>query len=1218
MNTFYPYAFGLKRRFSFFGKKVAALGLIRKCVGGWLLWLTISMASAQNERLFFEHIGLEKGLSQSTINCILQDSLGFIWFGTKGGLNRFDGENFKVFLYNPADSNSLANNIIYALYEDTQGYLWIGTQDGLTVYDRTTERFRSFKKKPNDPNGISNNVVKAITADASGGLWIGTENGLNRLVFPPGFSPITAQPVFTLYQPVIGNPLSVSDTQITTLLTDSRGLIWVGTASAGLNKLIAETGHFIRYLPENGLAGTGITALFEDSQQELWIGTNAGLSRMSRSTSGAPQDQNERIVTFRKNPKDPQSLSSNKVRAIFEGRESGHIWVGTDGDGLNSYHPKRKRFSVYQHDFNDAQSLVSNVVLSVFDDRNGTLWIGTNSGISRLDKQGSRFRLFQKDPSEPNGLSSNNIQTLYKEIKGLLWIGTFDGGLNMYDERTGLYTVYTPTDKVVNGESQEERRMEWLKKYNKKRWREKLKSPAVYLSDKRILSLHRDKRKTLWIGTGSAGLCVLDLEKDRFSYFNAVPDNPDSLSHNTVRTIFEDQKGDIWLGTEGGGLNRFDGKRFNRYVNDENNFLSLSNNDVRAIQEDLSGRIWVGTYGGGLNLLNAQKNTFKRYTKEDGLGLSSNVIFCLENQKDTLWAGTTEGLNMIVLHANPDSVTFKSFTVANGLPNNLVYGILRDEKGFLWLSTNQGISRFNIEEQSFKNYDYRDGLQSNEFNPGAYYRKSDGEILMGGINGFNTFYPSEISDNLHVPKVVITDLKIFNKSVVPAQSGSLLSKSITFTDTLELQPEDLSFTFEYVGISFTRSEKNSYAYMLENFEENWNYVGNRKFATYTNLSPGTYIFKVKAANNDGIWNEEGSSVTIIVHPPIWQTPLFRILAIAAFMLFSLVTYRARVRTIKTRQKELERQVQERTAEIRKQKDEIEIKNTELEQQKEEIASQRDMLSDKNDEIMAQRNSIEEKRIALEKAQFELMNVNTNLEKMVEERTLQLKDTVQQLSATNHELDTFIYRASHDLKGPLARLHGLAKVALLDPEKHNNTEYLHNIELAALDMRKTLEKLMQIHVIKEELLISETSTKKLATGVVKRFELLLKDQNVQFEPVFDSTEKIKCCTELVSLMIDNMMENAILFRNELNPLIKLKIWVEENHLHIDLKDNGIGIAEEHLPKIFDMFYRGHERSQGNGLGLYLVQKAVERLAGTIQVHTEKDIFTAFLIKIPLIS
>ncbi len=841
--------------------------------------------------LRFDRYSIDDGLSQNSGNSILQDSIGYIWIGTEDGLNRFDGYEFQVFRHDPADPASLSNNHIKAIVEGSSGSLWIGTYGGgLNLLDPETDQFKHFRKVPGDSN-------------------------------------------------------SLSDDQILSMLQDDRGFLWIGTRGGGLNRFEPETGAWRRFQHHSqdpgSLASNDVTALFEDSSGVLWVGTSSGLDRLDRDASTFQHHSHD--------PADPTSISGNVIAAIGEG-QGGDLWVGTAGGGLNRLDRVTASFVHYRHDPEDPWSLSSDIVSSLVIDRFGGLWVGTDDGLYRYDSELDGWRRYQYDPGDPHSLSDNGVAAILPDRSGGIWIGTSGGGVNRYDLQMDQFALYRANS--IRGEG---------------------------LSESTVWGLVEAQDGTLWIGTDGGGLNRFDRREQKWSQYRHDPNDPESLSSDVVVSVYEDRSGVLWLGTWGGGLNRFDPStedgpiaRFTRYQFDPADRNSLSSNVVWSILEDRRGTLWVGT-ALGLNALDPETGQFTRYfhDPDDPNTLSDNDVgSILEDQKGNVWFGTHSGLSRLEPEAatgdgppqftryqhdpenpkslshdivfsiyedragklwlgtwggglnrfDPETESFVHYRAKEGLPNDVVYGILgdadpadlgaipRDGGGYLWLSTNLGITRFDPLTETFQNYDAGDGLQSNEFNFNSYARSSRGELFFGGINGFNSLFPEGVQPNSFVPPVVLTSFTQGGNRVVPAVvPGSPAGV------TLEWQNNDFEFSFS--GLSYFQPQKNEFAYMLEGYDDDWNYVGNRRYASYTNLPGGDYTLRVKGANNDGLWNEEGVSLAVRIVPPFWATWWFWGFVVAALVLAGVGAYQVRIRGIEARSRELETEVATRTKEL---------------------------------------------------------------------------------------------------------------------------------------------------------------------------------------------------------------------------------------------------------------------------------------------------------------
>jgi ligand-binding sensor domain-containing protein len=810
----------------------------------------------QKVNIRFDHLGMDQGLSLSLVRCIHQDSQGFMWFGTQDGLNKYDGYKFTTYRHDPEDITSLSDNSIYSICEDSDGILWIATDGGLNKFDRAKEKFYRYQHQADNPHTLSSNKLLSLCEDSQSNLWIGTlGGGLNKFH--------KAEEKFYRYEYQANNPHSLSNNRVFSIYEDSQGILWIGTNGGGLNKFDKAEEKFYRYQHQadnpHSISSNYLWVVYEDSQGYLWAGTiGGGLNKFDRTE--------QKFYLYQHQESNPNSLSNNSILSIYEDSQ-GYLWIGTFGGGLNKFDSTEERFYRYQHQADNPYSLSDNHVWSVYKDSQGLLWIGTYRGLNKLDKNQNMFLRYQHQADNPYSLSNNNVWSIYEDSLGDLWIGT-DGGLNKLDK---------DHEKFLQHQNQSNNRYS--------------------LSSNAIKSIFEDSQGYLWIGTLGGGLNKFVRNQEKFHRYQVQSNNPHSLSNNFVWSIYEDSHGVLWIGTNG-GLNKFDKSqdKFLHYKHQQANPYSLSHDNIVSICEDSHGYLWVGTRV-GLNKMDKEQEKFYRYQHQwdNPQSLSNNEVLSIyEDSKGQLWIGTRGGLNRF----DEGGDTFLQYRERHGLPNDTIYGILEDIQGNLWLSTNRGISKFDPHEETFTNYDQMDGLQSNEFNTGAYFKNKDGRMYFGGINGFNEFHPNSIKSNTYVPPVVITDFLLFNRPVkvarqisegdVPSKpEGFELSEHIAFTEEITLNYRDYIFAFEFSALNYRQSEKNQFAYMLEGYNEDWIHTNHRdRKATYTNLDPGKYIFRVKASNDDGYWNEKGASIKIKILPPFWKTWWFRLLSLLAFAAFS--------------------------------------------------------------------------------------------------------------------------------------------------------------------------------------------------------------------------------------------------------------------------------------------------------------------------------------------
>ncbi|MBK5106819.1 MAG: GAF domain-containing protein [Anaerolineales bacterium] len=830
------------------------------------------------KQIRFENISIEHGLSQSSVSSIIQDSKGFIWFGTEDGLNKFDGYGFTVYRHEPENSLSISDNSVISLYEDVNKVLWIGTNGrGLNRFNRDKEEFRHYRHNPEDPSSLAFDTVTSISNDAEGNLWIGTANGLDK--FDPGSQS------FSHY---VHNPddlSSLSHNSIGAIYLDQDGTLWVGTLGGGLNRYEPSSDSFIRYQfdvdDSNQISSDYVSAISEDNSGNLWIGTRTGgLNFFDK--------QSEKFFRYLYDSNAIDPLAQNSITSVDSDLE-GNIWIGTNGKGVWILDPSTGKYQELVHDPGDPGTLSSDVITEIFIDPSGNIWVGTiGAGVDRYDPITARFTHYRHNSSNPDSLAANNVKSLAEDEEGNLWIGFFDGGIDYFDRVAGamIHYQHNPEDPFS-------------------------------ISSNEILSTHIDQNGDVWIGTKGAGLNRFSPLTKRFTRFWHDAFNLESLSSDSVNVIFEDRDGLLWIGTNGGGLDRFDpitGKFFH-YKNNPDDPTTLSNNNIWAITEDRAGNLWLGTGGGGISVLDQSSGSFSQIQHDPAdpstLG-DTDILTIFEDEFGSIWIGTFgSGLDKY----EPESGDFSHYRVNDGLPNNVVHGILKDQEGKLWLSTNLGISQFDPESETFKNFDASD-VQSNEFNLGANLIDHNGMMFFGGINGLSAFYPEEITNTTYMPPIIFTGLMQDGDDIFEDQS-------IEDLDEVILNWTNNNLEFEFVALNFTHSEKSQYAYMLAGFDDDWNYVGASRNGRYTNLPAGTYNLQVKATNSDGVWNEDGASLDIIVVPPFWETWWFIGLITIVIMGSVISGYRLRIRSIESRSQELENQVKSRTEEIERRRLEME-------------------------------------------------------------------------------------------------------------------------------------------------------------------------------------------------------------------------------------------------------------------------------------------------------
>ncbi len=825
------------------------------------------------EPVRFQQIRLPE-LYQNTIFCIAQDSLGFLWFGTNDGLLRYDGYQIVSYRHRSWDSNTVSDNSISQLLTDHSGMIWIATWGGgLDVLNPYTGAFTHYRHQPENPSSISDNRVQCLIEDKNKNIWAGTFNG--------GMSQwIRNENRFVNYKHDSINDQSVSGNRIWAVLQDTAGYLWVGT-DEGLDRFNPLNNEFRKYrhLPDdsNSLSHNRIRELLIDRYGCLWAGTQHGLNRYDPVSA--------KWTRFYADPNNPESLSSDIITTLWEDR-FGKLWIGTNRGGLCRYRHSTRTFERFLHEPGNPFSLSHIDIRSVFEDQSGIIWVGTRGGgLNKLDQTPKYFTLFQNEPYNPNSLSNNIIWALYEDKKGNIWIGTDDGGLNHLNRMTGRFTVY----------------------------KHRPGNPSS-ISHNRVWSVCEDHQGVFWIGTDK-GLNRFDPSKNIFRAYSHDPGNPGSISNDYVLSVIEDSRLNLWSGTYG-GINYFDREKnqFSYFPFHTGSTYRLSQNRCNLMIEDHRGHLWLAT-DLGLYDFNPAVQSFKRYLSDpaDTNSLSNNNVISLYLARNKiLWIGTAEGLNGLDIAEN----RFIRFFERDGLPNDYIHGILEDDYGNMWVSTNQGICKLHPESGLTETFDRYDGLQNNSFNSGAYFKNQYGEMLFGGDKGFNLFHPDRVRSSYYSPPVVITSFKVLNQER-PVYSG------IQMLSRVFLNYNENFLSFEFSSLDYTFPENNQYAYYLEGIERGWNYSGTRRYATYTNIEPGDYTFRVKGTNHDGIWNEQGASVGFHIAPPFWGTWWFRGSGLCMIIMAIAGIHYWRLYAIRLQNRKLESEVEKRTRELQQKKNELE-------------------------------------------------------------------------------------------------------------------------------------------------------------------------------------------------------------------------------------------------------------------------------------------------------
>lgn len=806
-----------------------------------ILFVFLLLPGMLYAQLKFDHLSVEDGLSQSSVLSIAQDAKGFMWFGTRYGLNKYNTQNFKIYTQNSKDSGSLSSNdYISTLLADRSNTFWIGSGGGLNKYVPETDSFEQIVHKSDDKFSLSGNAIYCMLEDKKGRIWVGTNNGLNLL------TDRKRNRFISIFK---SNGNTSKGMKIFATAEDVNGIFWLGT-SKGLislryegNKFQYNTfGNLNNFL--NSINDNTISTIVAGDGNTLWLGTkHSGLIKFNKN------DGSYRVITYT----NKLGLISNSIRKIIVDKK-GKLWIGTL-KGLSIFDPVTAQFMSYQHDSEDKSSLSQNSIYDIFQDKNGSIWIGTYyGGVNVVYPNLMSFHIYQNSKYY-SSLSSNVVSSIIEDKKHNLWIGTEAEGLNYYDRGNSKFHAYKNNPKDPN-------------------------SPSSVL----VKSIFEDKEGKIWIGYNQGGLDLFNAQSGTFKHFRNNRKNPASLSSNDVNSVFEDSFGRFWVGTNK-GLNLFNNKRgtFELYS------LNPKSEMILTIFEDSQKNVWLGTENGPY-ILNKGSKVFKNALtyKKENLFKETSVNCITEDSNGDIWIGLYQ---IKLIRYKPNSNHFISYQIKNGLPSNNVLGILEDNGGNLWISTDNGLSKFNLKKGTFKNHNTKDGLPGNEFNYGSFLKDSRGELFFGTLKGLISFFPNQVTENPSSAPVVFTGLKLFNNPVSANSTDHVLKKDIGMTQEITFSHDQNIFTLDFAVLNYIRSNKNEYAYKLDGFEKNWNYV-TIPSATYTNLPAGKYTFLIKGTNNDGVWSTNPAKLTINVLPPFWKTWWAYLLyaAILAAILFVFIRF----------------------------------------------------------------------------------------------------------------------------------------------------------------------------------------------------------------------------------------------------------------------------------------------------------------------------------------
>lgn len=1046
------------------------------------------------DSIAFQH--LPKGMSQTSATQIFEDSEGFLWVGTPNGLNKFDGTHFTIYNKGTAENQGLTDGYVESIYEDTEGILYIGTNKGLNTYNKDLNIVAPYSFKP-EAAILQSKYIGAILK-TNDFLWLGTDNsGVYRYHLPTGE---TKQILFD--EITRGGP---SNHYIVELfeLPNNHILIITQAAVYVINQDFQVISQSTK--PQD------ISRAIQVNEDHFYLGAHDG-----------------HLIDVQIDDTLQLSLSSTPIvpdHAILALAldDFGNVWLGTENAGLAIYTPRNKQLQHLKRTAGKAQGISSNSIWAIHKASNGVMWLGPfKKGLSFYDDAYYKFQHVKNDPFNATSLSNDLVNCFLEEENGNLWIGTDGGGLNYWNRNTGTFETRSLSQRNLHSDV--------------------------------VLSFLKDKSGKLWIGSWAKGLAIYDPISQEYEVWTK---ENSFLGSNNVTDMLMDQKGRIWIVTLFGGVHVYHPETATHQdVSVRSERDGTETVTVARLFQDTNGEIWVGSQTSGLFRF-AEKNgqwvPVHYHSENAERHISNDFINTLfQDAEGTLWVGTQAGLNKY----DAEKDTFLAITKANGLYNDAIKAIEQDNEGNLWLSTGGGITQYNPSKELFTHYNENDGLQGNEFTAASSLRTSKGELLFGGSNGFNIFKPESIEKLQDIPKVFVSVLRLYNKEVSPLDDTGILTRDISQTDTLRLLHDQNVVDFEFTALTYRHPERVQFAYYLENFEPDWNYVGDDQHATYTNLSPGTYTLRVKSTNSDGIWVENDTALVVKVAPPYWQTWWFRSLLIGALLVLILVLDRIRIVGLKRYQNRLEEKITLRTKELKAKHDKLM-----------EVA---DELANKNEEIQRFAFAVShdlKSPLASIKGIASLIPMEVDMSQSKE-----MQEYVQYIDETCDMMTHLITDITEIAK--------LGKVS-------NRDEWLESEEIIELAQGLVQGKLLQ---------------KKVTLEIAENLPKIYGDRNRLIQ------------------VFENLLDNAIKYMGtQEEPHIKITISTGKDTISFQVTDNGSGMTAEELERLFTPFERFDGSVEGTGLGLYMVKKIMESHKGSITASSAgKGMGTTFQLSIPKVS
>ena len=1113
--------------------------------------------SAQSSYIRFKRLTINDGLSLSSVYCIYQDQKGFMWFGTEDGLNRYDGKNFTVYRADPYGNKGVSHKWTEIIIEDRQGHLWLGSRGGLSRFNPENELFTHYFNNGKN-SGLTNDTITTLVEDENGNIWIGTLNGLNRFVrSTAGIEQIQLN----------GRPGDEAVSRINAVLPVENGGVWIGS-NKGLFHFDQRTGKCREvYFDAETNAPKEVISLMPEGET-LYVGTKTAVYKYLLSNGTSVNCYFETM--------NGQPGAAGKTEKLISDKK-GNLWASTSS-GLFRLNKISGRFSRVIASFNSSNSLSIITHKPVWNDKQGFIWYGTfGSGVYKIDPVSGQIRHYVNNTADIQSLSENSINCIFEDRAGVLWFGTFGAGINIYDPLAHKFELLKHDPSNPNSLSsnfvwsvfEANDGKVWIGTNNRGIncydpatgtfiFYEHFAGTPGSLSSSSVRRVFQDSRGNLWFGTDGGGLNKLNPDGHSFSQFLATPDNPETISNNSVRVIYEDKEGMLWIGTRE-GLNKFNPvtKKFTRYLHVPDDPQSLSCNFIySAIYQDKAGNLWVGTYGGGLNKLNIPEESFShyRFSSNDPESISDDIVFSVwEDNDGFLWVGTNSGLNRL----DPKTGKFKRFGYSDGLPNEVIYGILPENDYTLWLTTNLGISCFNLYDNSFKNFDVSDGLQSNEFNGGAFHKGKSGKMYFGGVYGLNILDPRKIKPVENTTSVVLTRIDILGKQV---KTGEIPGKTAAGIDYNEVVRQGDDFYLPQ-SIPFTKHLKLAYSQRFISFE----------FTALNNPPSEKVNYWYKMENMDQEWNYAG---------------------VRNFVTYASLKPGHYVFRVKS-------------------------KNSDDQESLSQVALMVDIAPPFWEtwwfvlfEIM----------IVAGLAVFVyvyLLKIKTNKLLKIQNQKIQaanqkLTESEAKLKELNTTKDKFFSIIAHDLKNPFTSLLSISELlsknfdSLDEEDKIAGVQGFHNSARRIYSLLENLLMWSRAQTGRIKYAPSAFNISEIVTENTNLFALPANEKSVTLRTDIPENLTAWGDPEMINLVVRNLLHNAIKYSRP-GSEVTIGIYVEMNKIRIMIADEGIGIPQKHLSRLFtlasDTTTTGTSGEKGSGLGLMVCKEFVERHGSKISVESE---------------